>query len=60
MTGILELLRQPETWQEFLDDKLANHYLGKKEREMLTSYVKEQRYLPIAQELAKRKLQDYL
>ena len=54
MTGILELLCQPETWQGFLDDKIANHYLGKKEREMLTAYVKEQRYLPTAQKLADR------
>lgn len=52
MTGILELLCQPETWQGFLEYKISNHYLGKKERELLSEYVAQQRYLPIAEKLA--------
>lgn len=51
MTGILERLGQAETWQQFLDDRLQNHYLGKKEKELLTAFVQEHRYLPLAQKL---------
>lgn len=52
MPGILELLCQPETWQQFLHNKTSNHYLGKKEKALLTAYVEEQRYLPLARKIA--------
>jgi hypothetical protein len=54
MTGILELLLSEQTWEEFLSYKLTHNYLSRKEREQLSSYVEERRYLPIAQRLCKK------
>lgn len=52
MTSVIEQLTDPKIWEEFLSYKLANHYLSRKEKELFTSYVEKQRYLPIARSLA--------
>lgn len=52
MPSVLDQLTDPKTWEEFLSYKLSNHYLSKKEKEQFTSYIEEQRYLPIARALA--------
>lgn len=51
MADILTLLSQEATWQEFLQYKLDGHYVSRKEREALTSYVQEKRYAPLAEKL---------
>ncbi len=53
MAGILEDLLREETWQEFLSYKLDGHYVSKREKDLLSSYCSEKRYLPIAQALAR-------
>ena len=53
MTSILALLTEPATWEEFLQYKLTNQYLSKKEKEQFSSYIGEARYLPIAQEISR-------
>ncbi|MBO4927904.1 MAG: hypothetical protein J5379_06615 [Clostridiales bacterium] len=54
MTSILEQLLSPQTWQEFLEYKLTHHYLSRREKEQLSAYIGQQRYLPIARALARR------
>ena len=51
MTGILQLLTLESTWQEFLAYKLDGHYVSKRERDALTEFVSEKRYLPLAEKL---------
>ena len=53
MPSILEQLLQKKTWQEFLQYKLDGHYVSKRERDALSAYVDEKRYLPIAEALCR-------
>ncbi|MBO4747386.1 MAG: hypothetical protein J5607_04940 [Clostridiales bacterium] len=52
MTSILDHLTDPVTWNEFLNYRLSNHYLSKKEKDQFVSYVQEKRYCPIAESIA--------
>jgi len=52
--SILSELRKEETWKEFLSYKLDGHYVSKRERDALASYVEEKRYLPIAESLIRK------
>ncbi len=53
MPPILEQLLLETTWQNFLKYKLDGHYVSKRERDALSSYVGEKRYLPIAEALCR-------
>ena len=54
MSGILEQLQDPRTWEAFLSYKIDHQYLSKWERKQLGSFVEEQRFLPIARALLSR------
>ena len=54
MTGILTLLSQHETWEEFLSYKFSHQYLSKREKKELSDFVEERRYLPVAEALSHR------
>lgn len=54
MNGILTLLSQHETWEEFLSYKFSHQYSSKREKKELSDFVEERRYLPIAESLMRR------
>lgn len=49
--NILEQMTLPEVWQDFLQYKIEKHHLAKEEQERLVTYIEEQRYFPIVQEI---------
>lgn len=51
--NILQRMTLPDVWQDFLQYKIDKHHLAKAEQDMLASYIDEQRYLPILQEISR-------
>ncbi len=51
--NILEQSLLPNTWQDFLQHKIEKHHLAKTEQEVLETYIEEQRYGWILQEIHK-------
>lgn len=49
--SLIEDLNRKEQWNQFLEKKLENLYLSKKEEDELIKFVKEERYLPITEKL---------
>ena len=54
MTSIFENLLLRKTWDEFLEYKLTHQYMSRKEKEQLSSFIEEERYIPIATRLSQR------
>ncbi|MBE5954991.1 MAG: hypothetical protein E7253_00905 [Lachnospiraceae bacterium] len=51
MTDIIELLSCHETWQEFLDYKLAGGHMSEAKQKQLAAFISDRAYLPVVQKI---------